>query len=121
MNKKQPEYSILKSNEFLGFWKTKHCVDYCPNMIFQLFDNNPLFFQGLLKCSVNPTDPLRAHDVDCGPVLMCSLTVKPELCCYDKRCKPCLWINIQLSFIPDAEFEEDGEGSGYDHDNRGLS
>lgn len=70
---------------------------------------------------MKPTDPLRAHDVDCGPVQMCSLTVKPKLCCYDKQCKPCLWINIQLSFVMGAEYEEDGEGSAYDHENRGLS
>ncbi|KAA0707453.1 hypothetical protein E1301_Tti016318 [Triplophysa tibetana] len=82
--------------------------------------NNIICPQGLLNCSVKPTVSLSADDVDCGPVLMCSLTVEPELCCYDKRCKPCLWINIQLSFIPDAEFEEDGEGSGYDHDNKGA-
>ncbi|KAI7795249.1 uncharacterized protein il17rc [Triplophysa rosa] len=82
--------------------------------------NNIICPQGLLNCSVKPTDPLRAHDVDCGPVLLCSLTVKSKLCCYDEHCKPCLWINVQLTFIPDAEFEEDGEGSGYDHDNRGA-
>lgn len=82
--------------------------------------NNVICPQDVLNCSVKPTDPLRAHDMDCGPVHMCSLTVEPKLCCYDKHCEPCLWINIQLSFILDAEFEEDGEGSGLDNENRGA-
>ncbi len=43
----------------------------------------------------------------CGPVYVCSLAVKPKLCCHKKDCKPCLWINIQLSIIPDLKEEEE--------------
>ncbi|XP_065096902.1 interleukin-17 receptor C isoform X1 [Paramisgurnus dabryanus] len=81
--------------------------------------NNVFCPQGLSNCSLKHTDPLGAHDTDCGRAYVCSLKVEPKLCCYDKNCKPCLWINIQLSFIPEAEDEEDGGESGYEDEKRG--
>ncbi|XP_051957032.1 uncharacterized protein LOC127625715 [Xyrauchen texanus] len=77
--------------------------------------NNICCPRGLLNCTMKNADSLRAHDVDCGPVCVCSLVVRPKLCCDEDECKPCLWINIQLRIIPDPESGESGdedEGSG---------
>ncbi|XP_051967175.1 uncharacterized protein LOC127632566 isoform X2 [Xyrauchen texanus] len=83
--------------------------------------NNIFCPKGFLNCTMNYANSLRAHDVDYGPVRVCSLAVRPKLCCYRNNCKPCLWINIQLSIIPDLECEEyrEIEGSGDNDENSG--
>uniref|UniRef100_A0A8C1RCS3 Interleukin 17 receptor C n=1 Tax=Cyprinus carpio TaxID=7962 RepID=A0A8C1RCS3_CYPCA len=74
-----------------------------------------------LNCRVRYTDPITPLDVVCGPVYVCSLAVQPKLCCHKKDCKPCLWINIQLSIIPDLKEEEDRdiERSEYEEESSG--
>ncbi|KAL1264948.1 hypothetical protein QQF64_002975 [Cirrhinus molitorella] len=68
--------------------------------------NNAICPQGL-NCRVRNTDPIKSLDVVCGPVYVCSLAVTPKLCCHRKDCKPCLWVSIQMSIIPDLKDDED--------------
>ncbi|XP_042589729.1 interleukin-17 receptor C isoform X2 [Cyprinus carpio] len=83
-------------------------------------ENNVICPQAL-NCRVRYTDPITPLDVVCGPVYVCSLAVQPKLCCHKKDCKPCLWINIQLSIIPDLKEEEDRdiERSEYEEESSG--
>lgn len=78
-------------------------------------ENNIICPQTLSNCRLGHTNPLSAPDVTCCPASVChAVTVKPKLCCYNQDCKPCFWINIQLSFIEDSEDVSDGsvyEGS----------
>ncbi|XP_043107897.1 interleukin-17 receptor C isoform X2 [Puntigrus tetrazona] len=69
-------------------------------------DNNVTCPQAL-NCMMINTDPITSSDVVCGPVNACSLLVTSKLCCHKNDCKPCLWIDIQLSVIPDPKEEED--------------
>ncbi|XP_042622689.1 uncharacterized protein LOC109082191 [Cyprinus carpio] len=69
-------------------------------------ENNVICPQAL-NCSMRDTDPITPLDVVFGPVYVCSLAVKPKLCCQGKDCKPCLWISIQLSIVPDLKDEKD--------------
>ncbi|XP_073682117.1 interleukin-17 receptor C isoform X2 [Garra rufa] len=80
--------------------------------------NNLLCPQGV-NCRVRNTDPITPLDVVCGPVYVCSLAVKPKLCCHGKDCKPCLWISIQLSIIPDLRDNEDRETERSEYEEKG--
>ncbi|XP_016350075.1 uncharacterized protein il17rc isoform X2 [Sinocyclocheilus anshuiensis] len=83
-------------------------------------ENNVICPQAL-NCRVRNTDPITPFDVVCGSVYVCSLAVKPKLCCHKNDCKPCLWINIQLSIILDLKEEEDRdiERSQYEEESSG--
>lgn len=76
-----------------------------------------------LNCSMRDTDPITPLDVVFGPVYVCSLAVKPKLCCQGKDCKPCLWISIQLSIVPDLKDEKDRdtERSEFEEESSGES
>ncbi|KAL0180800.1 hypothetical protein M9458_023206, partial [Cirrhinus mrigala] len=60
------------------------------------------------------TDPITRRNVVCGPVYVCSLAVKPKLCCHGKDCKPCF-------IIPNLKDEEDRdtEKSEYEEESSG--
>lgn len=62
------------------------------------------------------TDPITPHNVICGPVYVCSLAVKPKLCCHGTDCEPCLWIAIQLSIIPDLKDDEERDTEKSEHE-----
>ncbi|XP_016411895.1 uncharacterized protein LOC107743256 isoform X2 [Sinocyclocheilus rhinocerous] len=83
-------------------------------------ENNVICPQAL-NCRVRNADPITPLDVVCGSVYVCSLAVKPKLCCHKNECKPCLWINIQLSIILDLKEEEDRdiERSEYEEESSG--
>ncbi|XP_052465327.1 interleukin-17 receptor C isoform X3 [Carassius gibelio] len=83
-------------------------------------ENNVICPQSL-NCSVRDTDPFTPLDVVFGPVFVCSLAVKPKLCCQGEDCKPCLWISIQLSIIPALKDEKEGdtEISDYEEESSG--
>uniref|UniRef100_A0A8C2FF56 Interleukin 17 receptor C n=1 Tax=Cyprinus carpio TaxID=7962 RepID=A0A8C2FF56_CYPCA len=85
-------------------------------------ENNVICPQAL-NCSVRDTDPITPLDVVFGPVYVCSLAVKPKLCCQGKDCKPCLWISIQLSIVPDLKDEKDRdtERSEFEEESSGES
>uniref|UniRef100_A0A8C1KGJ7 Interleukin 17 receptor C n=1 Tax=Cyprinus carpio TaxID=7962 RepID=A0A8C1KGJ7_CYPCA len=85
-------------------------------------ENNVICPQAL-NCSMRDTDPITPLDVVFGPVYVCSLAVKPKLCCQGKDCKPCLWISIQLSIVPDLKDEKDRdtERSEFEEESSGES
>ncbi|XP_050978353.1 interleukin-17 receptor C [Labeo rohita] len=78
-------------------------------------ENNVICPQDL-NCRVRNTDPITPHNVICGPVYVCSLAVKPKLCCHGTDCEPCLWIAIQLSIIPDLKDDEERDTEKSEHE-----